>query len=235
MNKRTVAKVFKELRANGYGSDTWPAFQTARLIAESIFGHGKMTLIEQYITLESARKRGDFKQLTGNDRMYKKGGHHRFRAHRPPPPPQEVIEAINKELPAFPSERTSWFRTESFSRLCRQLHEYHPGQILQWSITIAKRYRRDKLGVYFARDPLRPNDYNVGNTSRSFESRFADAGSKGRYWEKIAELAHVAENEIHRVLKPWHDEDMSKRGCEIFILDQAARDLMCTNYGITLI
>lgn len=231
-----AAQALAALRKAQFGRDTWMAAEEARLIVKSILGHNKYTLIDQVILIERASKKGLLKEITGNNGS-QKGGKHRISAKKIPLLPdnsrQIIKETIqNPELLLYPSERSSWLKSEDFQNLCRMLPQHHQGEVIREAIGFAKDYRKNNKGVYFNRDPIRPDEYNVGVTSRSPAQRLADTGSKGRHWETVAFIKDGSENEVHKILKPWINYD--GRGSETYIFDAKARAIIKDSFGIIL-
>lgn len=230
-SKKDIAfEALVDLRNQGYGADTWMASDSGRLIARSHFGK-KASLIEQVILIEEVRKKGLLKSHTGNVESATKGGKKRKRANKIPRLADETCKVIEENMPDVQSARSSWLNTEEFTRLCSLVPGVHQGEIIREFINIAKKWRKNRIGVYFNRDPLRPNEYNIGYTARGSEERLRDTGSKGRHWRTEA-FVKESENEIHNLLKPWHDKN--GRGAETYQLDDKARELIFHTYKIRL-
>ncbi len=221
---------FAELRRNKYGRDSWMAFKEARLIVRAHLGN--ISLVCQVLAIESVSKSSSCKRITGNTEEIKGGssrlpnrkGRDRFT--------DEEKKLIGPFLPPVPSERAKWMQSELLLEACLALPHRHQGEIIAEVQSICKATRRNVSGVYFIRDDLRPDEYNIGRTSRSAEKRLKDAGSKGRHWKIVAFLENAIENDIHKLLRKW--KSTSGRGSETFILDQEARGLLKTNYNVSL-
>jgi len=224
-------EAYEELRSNGFGRDTWMACEKGRLISRAHFGK-KENLVGQVILIERCSKSGRAKKITGNIGTSVKGGKKRIKAIRIPELPPEIKKEIKEALPLNLGARASWLKTDGFHNLCRRLPKYHEGEIIRCVIDFAKKTHENKQGVYFNRDPLRPNEYNIGHTKRSPEKRLADAGSKARHWVTECFLEHVSEREIHKLMKQWQDK--SGRGSETFMLNEEARKLLFEKHGIKI-
>lgn len=146
--------------------------------------------------------------------------------------PIDIQREIEKYLPVIPSARSSFLNTDQFDLLCRRFSQYHQGEIIRCVINLSKKYRRNRKGVYFNRDPIRPNEYNIGHTKRGAIERLQDTGSKGRHWKTEAFISYASENEVHELLKEYKDN--SGRGSETFILDDIARSKVLEVYNIHL-
>lgn len=230
---RRATYAIKALRDAHYGADTWMVFPKAIDIVRHSF-EGKLTCKDWVLELETARKGSKAKHSSDSV----KGGKIRIKS-RPVLQTQEIKDIkqfINENLPESPTKRSEFLRSEQFdqmrSDLCEQNISSDTGKIIYCLIACLKKQRKHSKGVYFLRDPLRPNEYNIGRTTRGAEQRLKDTGSKGRHWEVVAFSSHISESEAHKALRRYKDNN--GRGSETFILDERAQDIAYHKLGVEL-